>query len=250
MTIGIYCIQHVDSGKRYIGKSINIESRLIQHKSRLQQYERSLKHTSRHLYNAVQKYGWKAFITEVIETFNNVNEELIAERELYWMDQFKTCDRNHGYNLRRDSSTGMIVSDETRKIKSEQNKGVNNPNHGNKWSDEMKSNMSSVKQKQHRDDSIYGDEWKSKISKKSSEFWRDNPEVKKQMAKKVSNKKQNFNFLQLDEECNLIRRWNSVEEIINENPEWKWQNIYSVCNGYKKRIYGFKWQKVTKHGKG
>lgn len=249
MTIGIYCIQHIESGKRYIGKSVNIERRLIQHKSRLQQSNRSLKHTSRHLYNAVQKYGWSAFVTSVIEVFAFVDEEAIAERELYWIDYFNTCDRKCGFNLRRDSSTGMIVSDETREIKSKQNQGVNNPNFGNQWTEDMKQNMSDTKEKQHEDGSIYDHEWKNKLGEKSSKFWKDNPEVKNQMAKKVSAKKQKFDFLQLDEEGNLIRRWGSIEEIISENPSWKWQNIYSVCNGYKKRIYGFKWKKVMKNGK-
>ena len=103
--------------------------------------------------------------------------------------------------------------------------------------------MSELKKQQHLS-GIYGDEWKSKIGKASSEFWSNNPKKKKQMAEKVAKKKMKYKFKQLNEDMTLVRVWNSVDEIIVENPEWKWQNIYSVCNGYKKRIYGYKWRKI------
>lgn len=32
MTIGIYCIEHVESGKKYVGKSIHIQKRINIHK--------------------------------------------------------------------------------------------------------------------------------------------------------------------------------------------------------------------------
>jgi hypothetical protein len=37
----------------------------------------------------------------------------LSELELRWMVRLKSTDRNHGYNLRMDSSTGMITSPET-----------------------------------------------------------------------------------------------------------------------------------------
>jgi len=38
--------------------------------------------------------------------------------------------------------------------------------------------------------------------------------------------------------------WFSVEEIIKFNPNYKWQNIYAVCNGYKPTMYGYIWCKI------
>ena len=58
--------------------------------------------------------------------------------------------------------------------------------------------------------------------------------------------KQKYDFLQLNEDNSLVKRYNTVEQIIQENPTFKWQNIYSVCNGYKKRMYGYKWKNVLK----
>ena len=69
------------------------------------------------------------------------------------------------------------------------------------------------------------------------------------MRQTLKKSKQKYNFIQKDKQGNFIKKWESVEKIVKSNPDFKWQNIYSVCNGYKKRIYGFKWKKVTKNGK-
>lgn len=246
MTIGVYTIVNNLNGKCYVGKSINIERRLTHHKSRLKSKVHHKKHVNRYLYNSVQKHGWDNFTVTIVKSFDEINEQLISECELYWIDYFNSTDTTKGYNLRRDSSTGMIVSESTRELIRQNNMGVKNPNYGNKWSEDSKQSMSLVKREQHKN-GVYGDEWRKKISVKSEKFWRENPDKKLQMAKKVSLKKQKFNFYQMDNDCNLIKIWSSVEEIIKENPLWKCQQIYSVCNGHKKRIYGYKWKKVLKH---
>lgn len=105
MTIGIYCIRHIETSKRYVGKSINIEARWCAHRSRK---------TSRHLSSAIALYGVDAFAFEVLEVFCEVDEEQLAKSELKWMDHYKTCDRDFGYNLVRDSGSNLIVHDETR----------------------------------------------------------------------------------------------------------------------------------------
>lgn len=35
-------------------------------------------------------------------------------------------------------------------------------------------------------------------------------------------------------------------DFLNNYPYYKWQNIYSVCNGYKPSIYGYIWRKESK----
>ncbi|MER8924279.1 GIY-YIG nuclease family protein [Mesorhizobium sp. M0859] len=113
MTIGIYCIRHVESGKRYIGKSIDIERRWYAHRT---------KADNRHLANSIKKYGLDAFAFEILESFTDCDEDRIADRELHWIDHFNTCDRRFGYNLRRDSATRMFVHEETRQRQSEAQK--------------------------------------------------------------------------------------------------------------------------------
>lgn len=86
---GIYCIEHIESGKKYIGSSIDITRRFCIHRS-------SLKHNKHHcayLQRAVNKYGIEAFAFYVVEetAFETIDElqELekkyieTAEVELY-----------------------------------------------------------------------------------------------------------------------------------------------------------------------
>lgn len=241
--IGIYCVEHVESGKRYIGKSKNILTRLKAHAYFTTQPTRS-KDCNLHFYNAVQKYGWEAFVCRVIEKFDTLDEDLLKNRELHWMDHFKTCDRNFGYNLRRDSSTKMEVSDETRLRMSEVSKGELNPNYGNNWNDEQKKAMSAIQIDRHKNTDKYGDEWKRKIGEKSTEMWKDD-EKRLAMAAKVSVAKEKYDFYQYKGD-ELIAWWSSVKDIVELNPGYKWQNIYAVCNGYKPTYMGFVWEKRLK----
>jgi group I intron endonuclease len=245
MTIGIYSITHVQSGKRYIGKSINVEGRLIHHRSSLTSDKYRPKAVNRHLYSAVQKYGWSAFCVEILQSFESIDESTIAERELFWMDHFNTVDRKHGFNLRRDSSTSMIVHDETRERLSKVFKGDGNPNHGNYWSDEKKQRMSEIKKAQHAAGDIYTENWKKRQGIAISKMWKTNFIAKSSMALKLSKIKQRYRFMQCQPNGEIIRTWNTVKEIVAANPEYKWQNIYSVCNGYKPTYMGYVWKKES-----
>lgn len=198
--------------------------------------------TNRHLFNAVKKYGIENFSFDVVEEVEG--EESLAERELFWMVELKSTDRDFGYNLRVDSSSKCYVHDETREIFRSIFSGEGNPNFGNKWSDDQKLRMSEIAKSRH-ESGVYGDEWKSKISKASSEMWKDE-EKKSEMAKKVAESKRKYDFEQYSKDGELLKVWESVEQIVLANPEYKWQNIYSVCNGYKKSYRGFIWKKKLK----
>lgn len=71
----IYAITHSDSGKQYIGSSVNYRDRWRKHKYEL----RHNKHHCQYLQNAWNKYGEAAFIFSVIETLNT-NEPLIRRK--------------------------------------------------------------------------------------------------------------------------------------------------------------------------
>lgn len=112
---GIYCIEHVQSGKKYIGKSVDIARRLSAHRYDLNRETRS-RSTNRHLFSAVSLHGWENFTCRIIETLDNPTPELMVARELYWIDFYRTTDRDFGYNLRRDSEVGMQLHPETRQF--------------------------------------------------------------------------------------------------------------------------------------
>lgn len=212
---GIYCIQNIVNNKVYIGKSINIYKRIKNHIGSLNRNSR--KHENEYLINSWNKYGRKNFKYFVLE-YLEINEKLLEERELYWINQYDALNPLKGYNLRTDINSKCIVSETTRKKCSERN-------------------LLRFSKQEERD----------KISIRSKEFWKNNPDVKIQMAKKVKESKlKKWKFFKMNENNDILESFDSVEEIIQKNPNYKWQNIYSVCNGYKKRIYGFKWKKEFK----
>lgn len=112
---GIYIIKNNINKKVYVGKSLDIEKRWQGHRYSLTTKTPNKKTVNRHLYHAVQKYGIDNFSFHIIEELIDIED--INERELLWMDTFDSCNREYGYNLRRDSSTKMTIHEETRELK-------------------------------------------------------------------------------------------------------------------------------------
>ena len=88
--IGIYKITCNETGKCYIGQSIDIENRWMQHICATK-YETD----NNKFYNAMRKYGYENFTYEIIEECSNSQEEL-DNRERYWIEQYNSY--YDGYN--------------------------------------------------------------------------------------------------------------------------------------------------------
>lgn len=134
---GIYCIVNKENGKRYVGKSKNIYKRMHQHRYDL--IKGRSRNENNYLSASFIKYGIENFLYEVLEV---CSIESCCERELYWMDYFDTNNKDKGYNIRRDSSSGMITSKETsdkisKRLRKEWSLGIRS-GHG----DKLKSNWS------------------------------------------------------------------------------------------------------------
>lgn len=111
---GIYGIRNKENNMIYVGLSINIHNRWIEHRYRL----KTQIHSNTKLQNAWNKYGEDAFEFFVIE---RCSEEEIYEREKYWIKYYNSCDRKFGYNLSTGGekpSEGVIWTDERKEIAS------------------------------------------------------------------------------------------------------------------------------------
>lgn len=105
---GIYGIRNVLNNKIYIGRTNCFYKRCHQHITSFTKV--SLKNINPHLFNSMVKHGIEHFEMFPLE-FCDI--DIVEERELYWMEFFNSTDRRLGYNIRKDSDGGMIVSDET-----------------------------------------------------------------------------------------------------------------------------------------
>lgn len=219
MTIGIYCIEHVESCRKYVGKSVIIERRVNDHKRKLLR-ETYDKDSNRHLWRDVQKHGWDAFKVYVLQAFDEVDEELIGLAELEWMDKLNTCDRKFGYNLRRDTSTAMIIHPETRVALSDG-------------------------QKRRYEDDIDGDLNRTMISIRSKKYWSQmDPSKKAEIGARISERMRKYHFAQCDLTGVPLVVWRSTEEIKSHYTKIHIPNVYSVADGHKASYLGYIWEKT------
>ena len=239
---GIYCIRNIVNSKVYVGKAKDIYNRIQGH---IYALRRKSKDENRHLINAWFKYGEDAFEYFVIEELE-FDEEILKVRELYWIDDYKSTYRQFGYNLRKDSSTQMIVHEETKQLLSEIFQGENNPNYGNNWTYEQKEQMSKIKKEQYANGKVVINiEACKKGCKIRNENWEKDPTLKDKMKKRVSESITEYKFYQYDKVTGeLLKIWDSVHDILTANPNWKRHNIYAACSGEKPSIYGYKWKKI------
>ena len=119
MKAGIYRIINSSNGKCYVGSSIDINRRRLEHFSALSHN----RHVNNHLQNAYNKYGKDSFIFEVIENLeitDNIKEDLL-EREQFWIDNLKP---EYNILLVAGSNLGYHHTEETKQKISNSTKGV------------------------------------------------------------------------------------------------------------------------------
>ena len=110
-TCGIYKITST-SGKIYIGQSVDIEDRWKCHKKHQEKGQSKL-------YSSLRKHGIENHIFEIIE---ECLQELLNEREVYWIKYFDSFGTHLGLNL-VSGGLGGRPSEETKKRQSEAAKG-------------------------------------------------------------------------------------------------------------------------------
>lgn len=129
---GIYVIKNLINNKIYVGKSKNCYKRLKQH---LSQIKINSLDENYHLINDFKKYGEDNFDYYIVEKIEEsdplVIENLLYEKELYWMKELNSLNREFGYNLRWDSQGKCYVSEETsqkitNRLKKEWESGIRN----------------------------------------------------------------------------------------------------------------------------
>lgn len=131
MKRGIYKITNLINGRVYIGQTESLNDRKRTHFYLLEQNN----HHNKILQNSYNKHGKDNFIFEFIEETDSLNE-----RELFWINEYGGIQSNKNYNL-KDPLTGQFC--DYVKIKISKNMlGENNPNFGNKWTDDQKQKLS------------------------------------------------------------------------------------------------------------
>lgn len=122
MSIGIYKITNIINNKSYIGQSIDLNRRLKEHKRELNKNN----HKNVHLQNAYNKYGKENFKFEILGEYpitdlDNIEKKLIK--------QYKTDNRQYGYNIEKGGNLNKFIPLETRKKMSVNHANVKKEKH-------------------------------------------------------------------------------------------------------------------------
>lgn len=96
--VGIYAFKNNFNNKYYIGKSINIHKRYLQHKS-------DFKKKDTKFYRAIRKYGFENFSFLILEECKKGN---LNEREKYWIKHYNSY--YDGYNSTTGGENNYIQS--------------------------------------------------------------------------------------------------------------------------------------------
>lgn len=167
---GIYQIYNTETGKRYIGSSIDVERRLKEHYRNLKHH----KHCNQHLQNAWNKY--EEYL--VFEPLEYCEPDECLKLEQQYIDYYDSANRENGYNIDvQAASAGKHLSEETKQKIRE--KAI-----GRKWSDEMRKNWleSNVGKKKPKQSETmkkkYEDGYKisrfTDVSEERQKMWRKN----------------------------------------------------------------------------
>ena len=103
MSCGIYKIENNINHMIYIGQSIDIENRFIQHKNNKNNYD---------IHVALREYGIENFSFDIIEL---CSKKELNEREIYWISYYN-CQKPNGYNC-TPGGTGWNPAVEASKIR-------------------------------------------------------------------------------------------------------------------------------------
>lgn len=248
---GIYKITNINNNRYYVGSSINIHKRWLEHKRLL----RENKHDNDFLQKSWNKHGEDSFVFEVLEFVEEISELII--REQYYLDMIKPFNKDITYNICENAGNmlGFKHSEESKEKMSK----VQLDRHKNP-KERAKCNVFKDLTKEEREVYIkilseshkglkHSSETKIKMIKLSLGRGHNN-ETKLKLSeinkgKKAHNKRKVY---QLDLKNNIIKLWDSLTEAakhFNIDPS----RISSACNGRNKTCIGFKWQYLNPNNK-
>jgi group I intron endonuclease len=92
----IYCVEHITSGKKYVGQTRSHRLNHGRYRSHISEATCNTKHKSGHLLGVdIRQYGTESFCVSTLEV---CDIDFLDDREIYWIESLNTIYPN-GYNL-------------------------------------------------------------------------------------------------------------------------------------------------------
>jgi len=224
---GIYCIENINTNKKYIGQSVNINDRWSKHKNELRQNS----HDNDYLQKAWNKYGEDNFKFYILE---ECNKSELDNREVYYINLYQTLDYKNGYNLKEGGQDGIISEYGNHKRKQSLKKTYENT--------DLKERRKQDALKQWSDPTI-----KAKILGENNGMYgrTHTMEARKRISKArkgtVSPKRDKRPVICIE----LNKIYSCAAEAMRElNPS---SSILEVCKGHRKTAGGYHWKFLSEN---
>lgn len=114
----IYCYTNKINGKKYVGQTNCLERRCREHKSNA--FNLKSVNYDNIIHRAFRKYGFDNFDFEVLEELIDQPQELVNDREIYWIKEKRSLVSEHGYNVLeggKNASRTALTQEQIDKIK-------------------------------------------------------------------------------------------------------------------------------------
>lgn len=223
---GVYCIENINTNKKYIGQSIDVNERWRKHVSELNNNS----HHNDYLQKAWNKYGEDSFIFYVLEY---CDIEYLDEKEIYYIEIYNTINRDYGYNLKSGGQFTNIYTDELKqKISKSVKESYNNSKLRearklsalNQWADpDIKAKISG------ENNGMYGKHHTQETVKKLSEIGK-RPKVSKNIRPVM---------------CVELNKEFKNASVAGKELNISSSNILNTCYGKRQTCGGYHWKFIN-----
>lgn len=186
----IYKLLNKFNNKVYIGQTIRtLNERINEHRRDF----RINKSTNQYLLNAFNKYGWDNFEFTIIDTAKTIEE--LNEKEVFYIDQYKSNNRAFGYNIESGGKNSIPSAETLLKMSIAHSGTIQNKN----WVENRIHKAGSEDAKKYGKSKT--EEEKAYLSKNSPKFWL-NKSCDEETKRKISETKLKQGFSLLQKEIN------------------------------------------------
>jgi len=156
---GIYCFENIINDKKYIGQTIDLNSRIKDHCRKLRKNEEDCI-ILQYAWNKYGEENFKWYIIEICEI------ELLSNKEIYWIKELHSHVTENGYNISWGGDSPMLGQ----KMSEESRQKISKANKGQKRTEEQRKRISdNIIHRFGEDSSNWNRRWPEEKRKQASE---------------------------------------------------------------------------------